>query len=129
MVWAGLPRTPYRQLWIQWVNIEHLALYRADAPEVVDETMRLLGEQLQTCMRVTRRAMERIAVPCIDFPDNITAPIIGDRLFARHCVRYYDEMAELAREAKSEAIVAVHMDGALKPLRGPTPLASAGRPV
>jgi uroporphyrinogen-III decarboxylase len=67
-------------------------------------------------MELTRRMMERVEVPCIDFPDNITAPMIGEPLFRRHCMPYYSEMAAMAKSVNPDAIVTVHMDGELRPL-------------
>ena len=34
-LWVG--RTPYQQLWIEWVSIEDLALHMADYPDLVEE--------------------------------------------------------------------------------------------
>jgi len=112
--WAGLQRTPYQQMWIQWACIEDLALHMADAPDLVDEILRMLGAQLRETMRITREAMDRHDVMVVNFPDNITAPMIGDRLFRKHALPFYREMADLVEDRG--AIVAVHMDGDLRSL-------------
>jgi len=52
--------------------------------------------------------------PFVDFPDNITAPAIGERRFRQYCVPLYDELAGMLSERS--AYVFVHMDGDLKPL-------------
>ncbi len=50
----------------------------------------------------------------VDFPDNITAPVIGRANFERWCVPCYREMAEML--AERDVPVFVHMDGYLEPL-------------
>jgi hypothetical protein len=53
-------------------------------------------------------------LPYIVFPDNITAPTIGETYFRRYCVPLYDELADMLDSRKVP--VFVHMDGDLKPL-------------
>ena len=48
----------------------------------------------------------------VDFPDNITAPMIGEERFREFCVPFYDELAEMLGDRP----VYVHMDGDLKGL-------------
>jgi hypothetical protein len=112
---AGLPlvaveRTPYQQLWVQWVGLDHLAFHMADCPDQVERTMALLRERERQIMDIAYHS----PAPLIDFPDNITAPTIGPQRFREHCVPLYDELAE--RLAERDALVFVHMDGDLKPL-------------
>ena len=52
----------------------------------------------------------------MDFPDNLTSPIIGEAHFRQHCVPLYDELAQML--ADRGVPVFVHMDGDLKPLWG-----------
>ena len=111
---VSLGRTPFQQLWIQWVSIENLCLHLADAPEVVEETMDVMrGLQLQA-MEIARKAAKRYGAPFVNFGDNITAPVIGEAYFRRYCVPMYDRMAEMLDG--TGVPVAVHMDGDLKPL-------------
>jgi len=111
----GLPhtcvaRTPFQQLWVQWVSIENLCLHMVDEPELMDEVIGVLAE-------INRRAM-RLAVdspaPYIVFPDNVTAPIIGEQYFRKHCVPHYDELAAMLSDETRP--VFVHMDGDLLPI-------------
>ena len=108
---AALPRTPYQQLWVQWVCIENLCLHLVDCPTLVEDCTSLM-EDIQ-------RAIFDIAVDTplhfVDFPDNITAPVIGEAYFRRYCVPLYDELAD--RLADKGTPVFVHMDGDVKPLR------------
>jgi hypothetical protein len=50
----------------------------------------------------------------VDFPDNITAPMIGPRNFERFILPMYQEFS--ARMAEFEVPVFSHMDGDLRPL-------------
>ena len=111
----GLPhvtvdRTPFQQLWVQWVSIEDLCLHLVDCPDLVEECVALMAAILRKEFHVAREA----AAPYVVFPDNITAPVIGEERFRRYCVPLYNELAEMLSD--KEAPVFVHMDGDLKPL-------------
>ena len=110
----GLPhtsvlRTPFQQLWVQWVSIEKLPLHLIDEPELMAEVISVMADIER---RVFRVAAESPA-PYIVFPDNVTAPIIGERYFHEYCVPPYDELAEMLGPDRP---VFVHMDGDLKPI-------------
>jgi hypothetical protein len=110
----GLPhvatdRTPFQQLWIQWVSIDRLCLHLVDCPDVVHACMEEMGRILREQFAIAARA----GLPYICIGDNITAPIIGERYFRRYCVPYYQELAGMLGE---DVPVFVHMDGDLKPL-------------
>ena len=112
---VGLPltaveRTPYQQLWVQWVGLDTLAFHIADCPDRVERTMELLRQRAKRIFDIAYRS----PAPFIDFPDNITAPTIGPHRFREHCVTLYNELAE--RLVERNAPVFVHMDGDLKPL-------------
>lgn len=111
---AAVVRTPYQQMWVQWVSLADFALHRVDYPDITEECLSLLGDIERRIFRVVRSALDEVAIPFIDFPDNITAPCIGPDNFRRYCVPLYDELAELLSE--NDVPVFVHMDGDLKPL-------------
>lgn len=111
----GLPhtsmmRTPFQQLWIQWVSLEDLCLHMIDCPELVDEVISEIGRILRDIFQIVRG----VPVPYIVFPDNITAPVIGERFFRQHCLPFYSELADILSDR--DVPVFVHMDGDLKPL-------------
>ena len=111
----GLPlvaveRTPYQQLWVQWVCIEDLALHMVDCPERVEACIEMLARQEREIFQIVART----EVEFVDFPDNITAPVIGEKNFRKYCVPLYDELAGMLSER--DVPVFVHMDGDLKPL-------------
>jgi hypothetical protein len=108
----GLPhvsimRTPFQQMWIEWANLEDLCAHLADTPEIVEECMTLMAGIIRQAVEIARTT----DVPYIVFPDNITAPIIGQNLFQRWCVPCYRHAAEML-----DVPVFVHMDGDLKPI-------------
>lgn len=107
---AAVERTPYQQLWVQWVGLDHLAYHLIDYPERVAHTMGLLRKRAREIFEIVRHS----PAPFVDVPDNITAPTIGPRRFREHCVPLYDELADLLTE--QNVPVFVHMDGDLKPL-------------
>ena len=108
----GLPhtsimRTPFQQMWIEWANLEDFCAHLADCPEIVEECMSLMADIIRRVLEIARTT----EVPYIVFPDNITAPIIGEKLFARWCVPSYKLASEML-----DVPVFVHMDGDLKPI-------------
>jgi hypothetical protein len=109
----GLPlvaveRTPYQQLWVQWVSIEDLALHLVDCPERVEACIGALARQERRIFEIGARA----PVDFIDFPDNITAPVIGAANFRQYCLPLYEDLAGMLGCRP----VFVHMDGDLEPL-------------
>ena len=110
----GLPhvrveRTPYQQLWVQWVGVDDLVLHMADEPDRVGRCIEALDRRQRDVFRVVA-AMD---VDYVDVPDNLTAPVIGEAWFRQYCLPAYDELAECMGEDRP---VFVHMDGDLAPL-------------
>jgi len=111
----GLPhvtvgRTPFQQLWVEWVSIERLCLHMLDEPGLMREVTDAIGDLLR---RVFRIAVDSPA-PYLVFGDNVTAPIIGEQYFREYCVPFYDELAGMIDDETRP--VFVHMDGDLKPI-------------
>jgi hypothetical protein len=109
---AAIERTPYQQLWVQWVGLSALSYHMADYPDRVSRTIELLNRRAREVFEIAYYA----PAPFIDFPDNITAPTIGLDRFEEYCVPLYNELADML--AERDALVFVHMDGDLKPLWG-----------
>ncbi len=107
---VAVERTPYQQLWVQWVGLDTLGYHMADCPDRVQHTIDLLVARARRIFEIAYRS----PAPFIDFPDNITAPAIGPRRFREYCVPMYDELAGML--AEDGRPVFVHMDGDLKPL-------------
>ncbi len=107
---AHVERTPWQQLWIQWVGLENLAYHVADFPDRVERTIELLRQRARRVFEIAYRS----PAPFINLPDNITAPTIGQRRFRDTCVPLYNELADML--AEHDVPVFVHMDGDLKPL-------------
>jgi hypothetical protein len=107
-----IERTPWQQLWIEWVGLEPLSYHLADWPEHVEKTLDLLEGRARKTFDIAARS----PAPCVVMVDNITASAIGPARFRKYCARLYDELAD--RLADSNRPVFSHMDGMLKPLWG-----------
>jgi hypothetical protein len=110
----ALTRTPYQQLWVQWVGLEDLSLHMADGLELVEGCV---AEMTRICLETyeaARSAAQRVGLDMIEIPDNVTAPAIGPARFRRYCVSLYDRLADMLDGL--DVPVYVHMDGDLKPL-------------
>jgi hypothetical protein len=108
----GLPlvrveRSAFQQLWVQWVSLEDLVCHMMDEAETVAACI----AAMQRRQRDVFAAVASQDIDFVDFPDNITAPVIGERWFRQYCLPEYDELAELV-----DVPVYVHMDGDLAPL-------------
>jgi hypothetical protein len=110
MAMAWIERTPYQQLWVEWVGLGNLGIHMADFPDYVHRTMDLLRARLRTTFEIAARS----PAPFVEMPDNITAPAIGPRRFREYCVPLYNELAAML--ADRGALVFVHMDGELQGL-------------
>ncbi len=107
---AAVERSPFQQLWVEWVDIDRLSGHLADCPDRVQKTVDMLNRRARQIFDIVYQS----PVPLIDFPDNITAPMIGLRRFLLYNVPLYNELADML--ADHNVPVFVHMDGNLKPL-------------
>jgi hypothetical protein len=111
---VAVQRTPYQQLWIEWVGLQAFSLHMVDYPELIAEVMQELASLERKVFRVVCQAIDNGApIPLVDVPDNVTAPVLGVRNFGTYCVPLYQELAEMLD--KRNVPVFVHMDGDLKP--------------
>ncbi len=105
-----IERTPWQQLWIEWVGLEPLAYHLADWPDHVEHTLDLLEWRARQTFEIAVRS----PAPCVVIVDNITSSAIGPARFRKYCARLYDELAGMLADANRP--VFSHMDGMLKPL-------------
>lgn len=104
---TSIMRTPFQQMWIEWADLDNLCWHLADSPDIVEECLSLMADIIRRVLEIART----VNLPYIVFPDNITAPIIGEAYFRRWCVPSYKLASEML-----DVPVFVHMDGDLKPL-------------
>jgi len=107
---ASVERTPYQQLWIQWVSLLDLGLHLVDAPDILHEVISVMIENQRKVFQLVPKA----EIPYIVIPDNITAPPIGEKYFRQYCLPLYRELVGIAGERGIP--VYAHLDGDLKPL-------------
>jgi hypothetical protein len=110
---AVLSRTAFQQLWIRWVALPDLAAHMSEAPDAVNECVELLNAVSRKEIKIAADAAVEMPVYIVNFPDNITSPVIGVERFKNYCVPMYNDMAE---RLDGKSLVAVHMDGDLLPL-------------
>jgi hypothetical protein len=115
-----IERTPWQQLWIEWVGLEPLSYHLADWADHVEKTLDLLERRARQTFEIAVHS----PAPCVVMVDNITAPAIGPARFRKYCVRLYDELADMLADANRP--VFSHMDGMLKPLWGDIARSSVG---
>lgn len=113
---TSLPRTPFQQLWIQWVGLEDLSIHMLEAPEVMEEVMAALFDIQRRTFDIVVDCVRELPIPYVVLGDNITAPTIGRRYFREYCVPSYRDLVARLAETGKDVPVAVHMDGDLKPL-------------
>lgn len=111
----GLPhcfigRSPYQQMWVEWVSIEDLALHMMDAPDVLEECFLLMHNQLVEIAKL----IVNDPIPYYVIGDNITAPMIPPAYFEKYCMPTYQATADIM--AEKNIPLTVHMDGDLKTL-------------
>jgi len=114
LVHVAVCRTPFQQLWVEWVCIEDLCLHMVDVPEIVNDVIELMVANMRKMFEIVVRA----PAPYVVFPDNITSPVIGLPYFRRYCVPYYRELADMLKDSGRDVPVFVHTDGDLKPIAG-----------
>ncbi|MEW6355700.1 MAG: uroporphyrinogen decarboxylase family protein [Planctomycetota bacterium] len=115
---TSIGRSPYQQLWVEWVSLEDLSLHMVDVPELMEEVFAVMFDVQRRLLRVVQEAARELPIPYVNYADNITAPTIGLTNFKKYCVPLYNELADLLAETGKDIPVAVHMDGDLKPLWG-----------
>ena len=113
---TSLPKTPYQQLWVEWVSIQDLCLHLVDCPALMEEVVALMVDVGRRVFAVACRAARELPIPYLVCGDNITAPIIGEAYFRKYCLPSYWALAEMLDEAGLDIPIFVHMDGDLKPL-------------
>ncbi len=70
-VWIG--RTPYQELWVDWVSMEDLSFHLVDVPDLLDEIMLMMGKNLLRKAELVAELSDTIEIPYVVIGDNITA--------------------------------------------------------
>jgi hypothetical protein len=113
---TNMPRTPYQQLWIEWVDIRDMAVHLVECRELMEEVIAAMTDVQRRVYEVTCQAVREAPIPYIVVGDNITAPMIGPEYFRKYCLSAYDELAGMLDRTGKDVPLFVHMDGNLKPL-------------
>ena len=63
-MWIG--RTPYQELWVDWVSMEDLSFHLVDIPDLLDEIMHMMGENLLKKAVLVAELSDTIEIPYVD---------------------------------------------------------------
>ena len=85
-----------------------------DEPAILEQVMTLFGKILIEALEVTADAVGKAEFYHVTLGDNITAPMVGRKLFQKWCMPYYNRASDTLLAKKIHFFV--HMDGDLKPL-------------
>jgi hypothetical protein len=98
------------------VEVTDLAWHLVEYSELMDE---VVGEMERVQTDVCKVACEvacETPITHINFGDNITAPVIGEKYFRKYAAKAYQQLAGMLDETGKNVPVQVHMDGDLKVL-------------
>ena len=110
LVHCCVGRTPFQQLWVEWVSLTDLCCHLLDWPDVLEECIALMARNQKRMFEIAAGS----PAPYIDIGDNVTAPVIGENYYRKYCMPSYAELADIV-DGKNKPIF-VHMDGDLRPL-------------
>jgi hypothetical protein len=110
-----LEKTPYQRFWVVWVGLENLCRHLADESPGAAECMELWAGICRRVQGVVEKALDCLDIHYVNFPDNISAPLIGRKYFAEYCLPFYREMGDLLSAHGLPTFS--HMDGRLRSLR------------
>lgn len=111
-----LPRTPYQQLWIEWVGIEDLAYHLAEYEDLMESVIDLMRQHNRKTYECVCQIVQETEIPYLVFGENLTAPMIGDYYFRKYSLPAYQEFGDMLAETGVHVPVFAHTDGWLKPL-------------
>ena len=111
---VSLPRTPYQQLWIEWADINDVAALMFDSPDLVEEVFQAMAEHYLQAVKTTAQAAKTCNFHHTTIGENVTAPMIGPKVFEKWCLPLYQQAAGIMNEAGIRFMV--HLDGYLEPL-------------
>jgi hypothetical protein len=108
--------TPYQWMWVEWASMEDFAMHLVDCPDAVEECMEIMGRHHRAVSEILRGIPREVALPMVNFGDNATAPLVGERYFRKYCVPWYNECAEALADRGTK--VFVHLDGDMRAFWG-----------
>jgi uroporphyrinogen-III decarboxylase len=104
------PRIPFQQMLLEYLGEIPFFYALHDSPRLVRRLMTVLDEQLTEILH----RLADLQVPYLEFPDNLDGVMSNPKLFAEHCLPYYQRYCEILHgQAKK---VGSHTDGNVRPL-------------
>ena len=105
-----LHRIPFQQALLEYLGEVPLFYALYDNPAMVARLLELLDEQLTDILR----RLAELPVLYVEFPDNLHGGMTSPRLFAEHCLPYYQRYSQILHGQGK--VMGSHTDGDVKPL-------------
>ena len=110
--YVNTERTPYQLLVTEYANIESLSYIIADSPEIFEEACDVMGKHFLDVADAIAKVGKETDIAIVNITENITAPLIGKRLYREYCMPYYKAFKEKIHDLN--ITVYSHIDGELK---------------
>jgi hypothetical protein len=107
IVMCFLPWSPLMRMVVVDAGIECVVMMHADAPERIDETLRVVKESLDRASAVAVGSPAEVLM----ITENLSSEVVGERLFERYLRDSYVEWSGKIRAAGRFSCI--HMDGTL----------------
>ena len=104
------PRVPFQQLLLEYLGEVQLFYALHDSPRPVERLMQVLDEQLTAILH----HLANLAVPYVEFPDNLHGLMTNPGLFRKYSLPSYQRYCDILHAQGKK--VGSHTDGNVKPL-------------
>ena len=119
IVVCRLMRSPLQSLFVDWIGAQQTIMLLYDHPDEMADLMKEMHKNFFRAIELTAKSPAQIVWSA----ENVTSILTSPPLFEKHCLPFYNEVADLMHE--NGKLYGVHMDGnlsALKELIGRTRL-------
>lgn len=112
IVTACVERTPYQQMWILYVSLIELSYFSIDEEDLLNSCYQQIARLLSQQFEIMAECVRKLPIPLVEFPENLTAPCIGNEKFEKMCMPYYIKLKEMI----GDTMLGIHADGDIKNL-------------
>lgn len=103
---------PLHKLIARWAGIETTMNLLCDYPDEIEEGI----TQIENSQRELITILSHCPAEVVIFPENLSSDIIGEKLFLKYDMPYYQKTTSILHSAGKK--VAIHIDGRLNPCLG-----------
>jgi hypothetical protein len=108
----ALGRVPFQHVLIDYMRTDDMFAALHERPAAIDRLMRLLDARTTEAIG----QLADLAVPYVEFVDNLDGAVTHPRLFREHCLADYQRYTDLLHAQGKK--VGTHADGNVRPLLG-----------